>query len=606
MSNKRRNTDTNFTNVVFDDIKQKLVRRMRSQYPNAYSDFNKSSFGSMMLDLMSMMSEQLNFYTQFVANENYPQTARSAYSLGFHAQTAGKSVFNSYSSSGILKVTTYLPADPATNSQPDTRYRHTILKGTKFQGQSGAIFTSTEDVSINFSEDQSVGTTFSQDGSGITYYLYQVDVPVVSGEERSFSVTVPEYQKFLKIEVKDLNVTDIIKVLDSSDNEYYRVENLSQNVIYKGVTDQDYENSQVSSKLIPFPVPRRYMIEVEGDRMFLVFGYGSEDSLKVRPVADPSQVSLLRPGQDYVFDTDFDPSKLLSTDKFGVSPQNTTLRISYRANTVENSNAAANSVNTISGLKVSFENPDILLPSNRNKVDFIRQSMACENPQPINGSIQFETTQELSQAITSARRAQARAVTAKDYETVAYLMPSSFGSVKRVSVVKDKNDLTRNLNMYVMAENSLKKLEKASAALKDNLKRWVNEYRMVSDSIDIFDAEILNLGLEMEIVLRSDANPQTALSSIRGKLFEDLSLVAPEIGQHFSIGMVEQILSSMPIVSRVGKIKVVVKNGEGYSDTRFDIKNNTSLDGGKILIPENIIWEIKNKRDIIGRITDVY
>ena len=62
----------------------------------------------------------------------------------------------------------------------------------------------------------------------------------------------------------------------------------------------------------------------------------------------------------------------------------------------------------------------------------------------------------------------------------------------------------------------------------------------------------------------------------------------------------------MPIVSRVGKIKVVVKNGEGYSDTRFDIKNNTSLDGGKILIPENIIWEIKNKRDIIGRITDVY
>ena len=59
--NNKRSTDTNFTNVVFDEIKKKLVRRMKSQYPNAYSDFNKSSFGSMMVDLVSMVSEQLNF-----------------------------------------------------------------------------------------------------------------------------------------------------------------------------------------------------------------------------------------------------------------------------------------------------------------------------------------------------------------------------------------------------------------------------------------------------------------------------------------------------------------------------------------------------------------
>jgi hypothetical protein len=599
--NDRRNTDTNFTNVAFDDIKQKLVAKMKSQYPNAYSDFNKSSFGSMMVDLIAMMSEQLNFYTQFVANENYPQTARSAYALNYHAQTAGKGVFNAYSSTGVIKLITFLPQN-GNATGPNTKFRHSILKGTKFKGATGGVFTSTVDVSINFSEDQSIGTHFSEDGSGITYYTYEVDIPVVSGEERTFSITVPEYQKFLKIEVKDVNVTDVLKVVDSTGNEYYRVENLSQNIIFKALPDTDYDNSQVSSKLVPFPVPRRYMVEYEGDKLFLVFGYGSEGSLKVRPVADPSQIALLKPGQEHIYDTDFDPAKLLSTDKFGVSPQNTVLDISYRANTVENSNAAAKTIETVSDLKLLFEDPTVLTPEYRRNLSFIRQSISCENLESINGAVNFETTQELSQAIHSARNAQSRAVTAKDYETVAYLMPSSFGSVKRVSVSKDKKELTRNLNMYVVTENSFKKLEVCSTALKNNLKTWINEYRMVSDSIDIFDARILNLGLEIEISLKDSENSQTSLSSIRSRLFEELKLVTPEIGQHFSIGFVEEILNSISTIARVNRVKVILKNGTNYSDTRLDIKNSMSLDGGLVMVPSNMIWEVKNKKDIIGRV----
>ena len=58
----------------------------------------------------------------------------------------------------------------------------------------------------------------------------------------------------------------------------------------------------------------------------------------------------------------------------------------------------------------------------------------------------------------------------------------------------------------------------------------------------------------------------------------------------------------MPIINRVSKVKVIVKNGENYSDTRYDIPANVSPDGGLIYIPENFIWEIKNKTDITGRI----
>tara|TARA_R100001510_G_C7656496_1_gene216563 strand:- start:1250 stop:3064 length:1815 start_codon:yes stop_codon:yes gene_type:complete len=601
--NDRNNTDTNFTNVVFDDVKKKLITKMKSHYPNAYSDFNKSSFGSMMVDLISMMSEQLGFYTQFVANENYPQTARSSYSLNYHAQTAGKPVFNAYTSAGIIKIITHLPVNNQA-SGPDTRYTHSILKGTKFQSITGGQFTSTEDVTTDFSEDKSIGTVFSEDGGGITYYSYEIDIPVVSGEERSFSITVPEYQKFLKIEIKDVNVTEVLKVLDSAGNEYYRVENLSQNVIYRALPDSDFENSQVSSKLVPFPVPRRYMVEYEGDKIFLVFGYGSEESLKVRPVADPSQIALLRPGQDYIYDTDFDPAKLLSTDKFGVSPQNTVLEITYRANTVENTNAAANSTTSVSSLKLSFDDSEILQQSNRQKIDFIRNNISCENPEPINGNLDFESTQELSQAIHAAKKAQSRAVTAHDYETVAYLMPSSFGSVKRVSVSKDRNELTRNLNMFVIAEDAQGKLEKCSEALKQNLKTWVNEYRMISDSIDIFDAKILNLGIEFDVSLKRAVNPVTSVSSIRNELFREINLITPQIGQHFSIGFVEEVLNSISIISRVNKVKIVTQTGKvGYSNNLIDIKSHTSLDGGAILVPHDTIWEVKFKKDIKGKVS---
>ena len=214
-----------------------------------------------------------------------------------------------------------------------------------------------------------------------------------------------------------------------------------------------------------------------------------------------------------------------------------------------------------------------------------------------------DCTQALAQAIHSAKNAQSRAVTAHDYETVAYLMPSSFGSVKRVCVTKDPNELTRNLNMYVIAENALGNLETCSTALKENLKTWVNEYRMISDSIDIFDASILNLGLEIDVTLKKSTNHQTALSSIRRELYKELSLITPAIGQNFSIGFVEEVLNSISTILRVNKVKVIIKDTTGYSDIRIDIKSRTSLDGGAIHIPENVIWEIKNKTDIIGKVS---
>ena len=595
--NKRSSADTSFTSVTFDEIKQRLINRARNYYPDTYKDFSRTSFGSMMIDMVSLVSEQLNFYANFVAQETLsPDTARSEKALSFHAMKVGADVFNSITSTGMVKFYTLIPISL---TGPDPNYAHRILKGAIVTTSNGGTFTTTEDVVIDLNTDNIVGTTFSDDGSHVSYYIYESEAPVISGEERTISVTVGTYQKFLKVEVKDSTASEILKVIDLNGNEYFQVDNLSQNVVYRPMQNRESNESTAPERLIPFPVPRRFAVEIINGRTFLVFGFGSEDNLTTKSVANPSDIALKITGKNYVSNNAFDPSKLLSTDKFGIAPQNTVLNITYRSNTTNNSNAPVGSISSVSSAEIIFENENDLESS---KVEYVRQNITATNLEPINGTLKFTTTQEVSQIIKASMGSQGRAVTLRDYVAAAYNMPSKFGSVTRASVSRDENDLKRNLNMYVISEDKDGNLQQASTSLKNNLKTWLNSVRMVTDTIDIFDAKIINLGLEVDLVVSDKTNFATALSEIRTKLFEDLTITKSEIGQVFSIGEVEKILSSIPSVIRFNGIKVVSKSGVGYSDIRYDVSNNVSPDGGMIYIPEDSIWEIKKASDITGKV----
>lgn len=598
MNNKRGLPDTNYSNLTFEEIKNRLVTRAKTYYPDSYKDFNKSSFGSMMIDMAAMIGEQLNFYTQFVANENFLETSRTSEGLTSAARNNGIEIFNKYTSVGEIKVYSRVPAD-ATLSGPDRTYSHTLLKGMVVTSDSGARYTTVRDVVFNLSRQNYVSDEFTGEGSNTTYYIYEATVPVISGESKVITVDVGTYQKFLKVEIRDTSITEVISVLDESGNEYYQVENLSQDVVYREISDRDINNPNSPSRLVPIPVPRRFTVQHEGEKTFLVFGFGSEDNLKIKNIADPSEVALNLSGRNYVSDNSFDPSKLIATDKFGVGPKNTTLTISYRSSNSENSNAAVNSLNRIVSSEILFNDESSL---DASVIQYIRNSISCENVEPINGSLSFTTSQEVSETIRAAAGYRGRAVTLQDYVAACYAMPSQFGSIRRASVYRDFNDLKRNLNLYVVSEDTEGNLQVASPALKNNLKKWINSVRMVTDSIDIFDAKILNLGIFFDVVLSTSADQATAVSEIRSKLYNELTLSAPQIGEEFSIGNIQKIIGSMQNVNRVNGITITAKSGEGYSEIRYDVKENISPDGGFLYLPENFIWEIKKELDITGRV----
>jgi hypothetical protein len=181
-------------------------------------------------------------------------------------------------------------------------------------------------------------------------------------------------------------------------------------------------------------------------------------------------------------------------------------------------------------------------------------------------------------------------------------MPAKFGSIKRCSVQKDPDSLKRNLNMYVISQDSFGKLAKTNSTIKNNLKTWLNHYRMINDTVDILDPYILNLGIEFIVRPNSGADKFSLLDACINKLSQKFSTTF-YIGEHFFISDIYQELKNVNGVLDVTKVKLVNKFGSNYSGVQLDINANLSPDGSSLIIPRNVILEIKfPQTDIKGKI----
>ncbi len=588
-----------YTSSDFEKIKKDLVSYAKRYYPESYKDFNEVSFGSLMMDLVSYVGDNLSFYLDYNANESFLNTSLEYDNVIAHARQLGYKHTPVRSSVGNVDIYMPVPAED-TNVAPDTRYLPKMARGTVFSTTSGTTFTLTEDIEFFDPNVEVIGDEVSTDGSRTTYYILKASGKVVSGENRQSTMEIGDYKRFLKIKVPGNNITQIVSVFDLNGNEYFEVDYLSQNVVYRPVINRSSDSSsKAPSVMKPFPVPRRFIVEREGRDLFLVFGYGSEQEIKNNQVADPSEVVLDILGKNYVSEANFDPSKLMSTDKFGVAPANTELIVTYRVNNQENVNAAAGAINTMITPIIEFRNPQNL---EQGKLDFIRENIEVYNERPINGDLSVPTTQEIKHRAYGVFATQGRAVTLQDYISAAYAMPSTFGAVKRAAIYRDDNDLTRNMNMFVISEDSSGNLEHSSNALKDNLKTWLNSVRMVNDSLDILDASIINLGIEFEIIAKQDANKHATFNLAKEEIYKELNEIKPEIGEPFQVTEIFRILKEVPEILDVVNVKLVSKATSTHSSVSYAIIENLSPEGRVLYIPQDSIWEIKFKSDITGTI----
>jgi hypothetical protein len=190
-----------------------------------------------------------------------------------------------------------------------------------------------------------------------------------------------------------------------------------------------------------------------------------------------------------------------------------------------------------------------------------------------------------------AYQSQLRAVTREDYIVRALSLPADYGSIAKVYVTQDviqemiptstvattemRNPLS--LDMYILAFDNSKKLVTANTTLKQNLATYINQYRMVTDAINIKDAFYINIGINFDIKVQSGYNNNDVITNCIVALKNYFNIDNWTINQPIILSDISNILngSSIKGVQSLIKLEIVNKQGGNYSQYGYDISGAT-------------------------------
>ena len=594
---KKKNIPIKYTNLDFDSIKQDLIDYAKRYYPDTYKDFGEASFGSMMFDLVAYVGDNLSFYIDYQANESFLDTAVEFKNIRKHARSLGYSFAGVPVSYGIAAFFILVPAGTNTGTF-DESYIPTLKRGSTFRSASGVSFILLEDVDFSDPKNEYVEAQYDSTDGSTTYYAIRAYGQVSSGKLQSIEVNLSNasFEKFRKLKIGGSDITEIVSVVDSEGNKYYEVDYLSQETVMIETTNPTALSDGVRSIMKPFVTARRFVLEQDNTGTYLQFGFGSgtdDDS----GLADPSAVALNLHARDAITANSIDPSRLLGTDKLGISPSGTTLKIVYRVNDSTNVNVGAGQLTQITSPDLKFNDPTSL---DSTVLSFIRGSLEVTNEEPIVGQTVEILSDELKVRAKNYYATQSRAVTKQDYEAIAYNMPNKFGSIKRINVINDPSSTNRKLATYVISENENNHLEQTNSRIKENLKTWLTQYKSINDRMEIFDAKIINFGIKFDISVDSRYNKDEVVFNAISKLKTEHS-TKKYIGEPIYLTEIYNSLVKTTGVVHVNTLDIYNNFGGNYSSIQFDFDKVRSKDGTFFKAPKNVIFELKYpEQDIKG------
>lgn len=595
--NQKKIIPINYTNREFEGIRRDLLQIAERHYPDTFRDFSEASFGAMMVDNLAYVGDQLSFYLDYNVNETFLDTSYQYENIVRHGRALGYKETGRASTYGRVALFILIPASPS-GLGPDRRYIPILKKGSSFSSRNGLNFMLTENVDFAAPRTQVIAARTNTTTGAPTYYAIKTYGSVVSGRMGTERITVGAYERFKTITLSSPNISEIISVFDEQGNEYYEVDYLAQDLIFKEISNSNYKNDNVPSILKPFLVSRKFVVNRSRNSVTLQFGSGKSGETNI--VADPASVAMDVFGKTYVSSTTFDPSRLTKNESMGIVPSDTILTVTYRTTNPTNSNVSVGVINNVNSSLLDFEDRTSLTDS---VVSEIVSSVEVSNEEPIFGDVSNPTSDELKRRIYDTFPTQNRAVTQADYENMIYRMPAKFGSIKRCSAQRDPDSRRRNINIYTISEDNFGNLIATNSTIKNNLKTWMNNYRMLSDTIDVLDAYIINYGIDFVVKPSIGVDKFTLVDSCIEVLRARYTSEKLFIGEMIDIADIYNTLSNVEGVLNVTNVKITNRIGANYSSVQFDINENTSPDGSSVIIPKNAIAEIKYPSvDIKGKI----
>ena len=623
LSNKSQDKDVRYLNKDFNTFKQQLIEFTKVYYPNTFNDFSEGSPGMMFLEIAAYVGDILSFYTDTQLQESFLALSQEKENLYHLAYNMGYRPKITTTSTTTLDVFQLLPSKIVNSTYvPDYDYTLRLNPGSLFASTEGPIFRLEDRVDFERSSsfDETETNVYQLDNNNNPqYYLLKKKSKVIQANLKSQTFPVGISEKFLNINLIDKNIIAIESIIDSDGNRWSEVPYMAQDTLFEDIENigaNDPELSQYNSQT-PYllklkKVPKRFVSRLLADgNLQISFGAGISDKDDEQIIPNPDNIGLgLKDGSSKL-NTAFDPSNFLYTRTYGEAPSNTTLIVNYLVGGGILANVSANTITKNELLDIT-QKPNLI----SGIANFIKESIITTNPEAATGGGGEESIEEIRMNTMASFAAQHRTVTKNDYIVRTYSMPAKFGRIAKVYITQDDQltPLTTEpnripnplaLNLYVLGYNQRKKLTTLNNATKNNLATYLEEHRMLTDSINIKNAFIINVGLDFEIVTFKSYNNQQVLLECITELKDYFKVDKWQINQPIIINEAMNIIGNVQGVISVQKFDIINLAGEdkGYSQYKYDIEGATK---NGVIYPslDPSVFEVKYPDiDIKGRVT---
>lgn len=612
MANQKK--DIKYINKNFDTFKADLIEYAKSYYPTTYTDFNQASPGSMFIEMASYVGDVLSYYLDSQIQETFTQYAKQsnnqyplAYMMGYRPKVISAAIVD-------LDVYQQIPAKTVLGSAvPDFSYAFIINEGMQVKSNVNGAVSFYVPEKVDFTTSSSLNPTevsiYSVNGSGVPQsYLLKKKTQAISGQLKTVTYTFDSAQRFNTVTLNDSNIISIVSVVDSSTENWYEVPYLAQDYILSGSYNSATDKATVPYLMQKQFVNKRFTTRFQSnDTLVIEFGPGVNSVADTAILPNPNSVSVgLTPGGLSQMGTAFDPTNFVTTQTYGLAPKKTTLTVTYLVGGGASANVMANELTQPSAITVIGD-------------DTYKNTVATNNPNPASGGGDGDTIEEIRMNSMAEFQTQYRAVTEQDYLARTLSMPGKYGKIAKAYVTKD--DITfANYNasdpsdrdpilisMYILGLDFNGNLAAPTANLVNNLSTYLQNYRMLTDSVKIKPAYVINIGINFDIVLRPNYNPQDVLARSLDAVKAFFNTGNWQINQPIILSNLYTTIDSVEGVQTVKNIEIVNLSGEanGYSKYSYDIKAGTI---NNVIYPslDPSIFEVKYPNtDIKGRVVTI-
>lgn len=583
----------------YSALRSDLLQHARIFYADRIQDFSESSVGGLFLDMAASVGDTLTYYLDHQFRELSWSDAVETRNIERHIRNAGVKIGVSSPANVVLTFLIEVPSKLDNGAYvPDLNFAPKILASTEVKSTSDVIFATVED--LDMGETDSNGNILAEISNGTltngvpSSFILSREVTATSGLISTETFTINDnYAPYRTITLSNANISEILSVSDSDGNDYYEVDSLTQDTAYRAIKNFGKDSDSVQKIYTPIAAPRRFMtsVGISDKRTTIMFGGGDETLSTEDAIPDPSKFALPLYGNSAISRFSIDPRSLLKSKTLGIAPRNTTITVRYRYGGGANHNVASNSIRKIKTLRTTF--PQSASPGGSASV---RSSTEVINTLGATGGSNAPTVDEMRTLIPAARNAQQRIVTKEDLLARVFSIPTMFGRVEKAGLRPSPINPMAIL-LYIASKNSDDILIQSADTLKKNLSTYLNEFRLISDAVDILDCSVVDYTVNVKIVIVPNANPADVASQVRTNISNVLDTKNFTVDQPIVLSDI-----TLAIINTVGVLSLtdVSFTNKKVSPLAVDFDFTLNTSRGIIVPPPGGVFELSNPNtDII-------